>query len=237
MARLAKAGTRKRAPSSSTNATTASGWRAAGRPRSAAAAASSALTHAQRAVVGAAVRLGVEVRSRAYPGTASASAVTAHSVPRRPAAHPARGLGDLREPGPGLGLQRASRRPGSSPRRCARSRPARRTSDEVVLARSRHGRGRIRRMADARTACPDSSTPTATPFSARLRGRRRAGRSGTPARRLLEWREAMYAAAGALDPDSIHAVAWPPTGRWWPPGTSAVGEFHYPHHRPDGDAL
>ena len=44
MARLAKVGVRKRAPSSSTNATTASGWRRPASDSSTLAAASSALT-------------------------------------------------------------------------------------------------------------------------------------------------------------------------------------------------
>jgi formimidoylglutamate deiminase len=48
------------------------------------------------------------------------------------------------------------------------------------------------------------------------------------------WREAMYAAAGALDPDSIHQVCRAAYGEMVAAGYVAVGEFHYPHHRPDG---
>ena len=48
------------------------------------------------------------------------------------------------------------------------------------------------------------------------------------------WREAMYAAAGALDPDSIHAVCLAAYREMVAAGYVAVGEFHYPHHRPDG---
>ena len=48
------------------------------------------------------------------------------------------------------------------------------------------------------------------------------------------WREAMYAAAGRLDPDSIYDVALLVYREMVACGYVAVGEFHYPHHRPDG---
>ena len=48
------------------------------------------------------------------------------------------------------------------------------------------------------------------------------------------WREAMYAEAGRLDPDSAHEVALAAYGEMRSAGYVAVGEFHYPHHRPDG---
>ncbi len=48
------------------------------------------------------------------------------------------------------------------------------------------------------------------------------------------WREAMYAAAGALDPDSIRDVALRCFAQMRRAGYTAVGEFHYVHHRPDG---
>ena len=48
------------------------------------------------------------------------------------------------------------------------------------------------------------------------------------------WREAMYAEAGRLDPDSAHEVALVAYGEMRSAGYVAVGEFHYPHHRPDG---
>jgi formimidoylglutamate deiminase len=48
------------------------------------------------------------------------------------------------------------------------------------------------------------------------------------------WREAMYAAAGRLDPDSAHAVALLAYREMRAAGFVAVGEFHYVHHRPDG---
>jgi formimidoylglutamate deiminase len=48
------------------------------------------------------------------------------------------------------------------------------------------------------------------------------------------WREAMYAAAGRLDPESAHAVALLAYREMVAAGYVAVGEFHYVHHRPDG---
>ena len=48
------------------------------------------------------------------------------------------------------------------------------------------------------------------------------------------WREAMYAAAGRLDPDSAHAIALLAYREMVAVGYVAVGEFHYVHHRPDG---
>ncbi|MGH2805416.1 MAG: formimidoylglutamate deiminase, partial [Thermoleophilaceae bacterium] len=48
------------------------------------------------------------------------------------------------------------------------------------------------------------------------------------------WREAMYALAGQLDPDSIEAASHAAFAEMAAAGYGAVGEFHYVHHRPDG---
>jgi formimidoylglutamate deiminase len=48
------------------------------------------------------------------------------------------------------------------------------------------------------------------------------------------WREAMYAAAMGLDPESIEDVARRVFGQMRAAGYTTVGEFHYVHHRPDG---
>lgn len=48
------------------------------------------------------------------------------------------------------------------------------------------------------------------------------------------WREAMYEAAGRLDPDGYHAVAVAVFAEMVAAGWTAVGEFHYLHHRADG---
>ncbi len=48
------------------------------------------------------------------------------------------------------------------------------------------------------------------------------------------WRELMYAAAGRLDPDSYFRVARAVFAEMVLSGMTAVGEFHYVHHQPDG---
>ena len=48
------------------------------------------------------------------------------------------------------------------------------------------------------------------------------------------WREAMFAAAAALDPDAMRAVAEHVYREMRAAGYGVVGEFHYVHHRPGG---
>jgi formimidoylglutamate deiminase len=48
------------------------------------------------------------------------------------------------------------------------------------------------------------------------------------------WREEMYAHAAVLDPERIRDVARRCFGQMRAAGYTAVGEFHYVHHRPDG---
>jgi formiminoglutamate deiminase len=48
------------------------------------------------------------------------------------------------------------------------------------------------------------------------------------------WREQMYAVAGRLDPDSYYALASATYREMAAAGITAVGEFHYLHHQPDG---
>ena len=48
------------------------------------------------------------------------------------------------------------------------------------------------------------------------------------------WREEMYAVAGMLDPERYRALAIAVFSEMLAAGYTAVGEFHYVHHRPDG---
>jgi formimidoylglutamate deiminase len=48
------------------------------------------------------------------------------------------------------------------------------------------------------------------------------------------WRTAMFAAAGALDPDAMRDVALRVYREMRAAGYGVVGEFHYVHHQPDG---
>jgi formiminoglutamate deiminase len=66
-------------------------------------------------------------------------------------------------------------------------------------------------------------------FHRALRGRTQAGR-GT----FWTWREQMYAVAARLDPDTCFDLARATYREMLAAGITAVGEFHYLHHQPDG---
>jgi formimidoylglutamate deiminase len=69
-------------------------------------------------------------------------------------------------------------------------------------------------------------------FQRDLRGR--AERRSSAEDDFWSWRTQMYAAAATLDPESIHDVARRCYRQMRHAGYTAVGEFHYVHHRPDG---
>ncbi|GAA2283731.1 formimidoylglutamate deiminase [Streptomyces ruber] len=66
-------------------------------------------------------------------------------------------------------------------------------------------------------------------FHRALRGTVQIG-SGT----FWTWREAMYAVAGRLTPDTYHALARATYAEMALAGITCVGEFHYVHHAPGG---
>jgi formiminoglutamate deiminase len=66
-------------------------------------------------------------------------------------------------------------------------------------------------------------------FHRALRGRVQAGRGS-----FWSWREAMYDVADRLDPDRYRALARATFAEMALAGITAVGEFHYLHHGPDG---
>jgi len=66
-------------------------------------------------------------------------------------------------------------------------------------------------------------------FHRALRGRTHGG-GGT----FWTWREAMYAVAARLDPDSYRALATAAYAEMALAGVTAVAEFHYVHHGPGG---
>ena len=68
-------------------------------------------------------------------------------------------------------------------------------------------------------------------FHRALRGRTH-GDGGT----FWTWREAMYAVANRLTPESYLALARAAYAEMALAGYTVVGEFHYVHHRPDGTA-
>jgi formimidoylglutamate deiminase len=71
-------------------------------------------------------------------------------------------------------------------------------------------------------------------FQRHLRGRVEVRDPAAPEDDFWSWREAMYAAAEALDPRGVRTVAEECFDAGRRAGYTAVGEFHYVHHRPDG---
>nr|WP_277613095.1 formimidoylglutamate deiminase [Cryobacterium cryoconiti] len=60
------------------------------------------------------------------------------------------------------------------------------------------------------------------------------GRTHDAAGDFWQWRQAMYAVAGHLDPERYFRLARAVFAEMLVCGYTAVGEFHYLHHRPDG---
>jgi formimidoylglutamate deiminase len=71
-------------------------------------------------------------------------------------------------------------------------------------------------------------------FQRHLRGRVEVREPSAPEDDFWSWREAMYGAAEAIDPRGMRAVAEECFDAGRRAGYTAVGEFHYVHHRPDG---
>ncbi|MFT2816200.1 amidohydrolase family protein [Leifsonia sp. A12D58] len=79
------------------------------------------------------------------------------------------------------------------------------------------------------TVLPGMANAHSHAFHRALRGRTHAN-GGT----FWVWRETMYAAAAALDPASYYDLAKAVFAEMVTAGWTAVGEFHYVHHSPDG---
>lgn len=91
--------------------------------------------------------------------------------------------------------------------------------------------GIARRESD-RILLPGLATAHSHAFQRVIRGRtqRRGGAAGS----FWSWREAMYGVAQRLDPETIFAVSRFAYAELALAGVTAVGEFHYVHHQPDG---
>ena len=70
-------------------------------------------------------------------------------------------------------------------------------------------------------------------FQRLIRGATHRAGEGDPST-FWSWREAMYRAAQALDPDALGAATRACFAEMLRAGITCVGEFHYLHHRPDG---
>lgn len=78
-------------------------------------------------------------------------------------------------------------------------------------------------------ALPGAVNAHSHAFHRVLRGRTHRGRDS-----FWAWRDEMYAAAAALDPDGYYALARGVFAEMLLAGYTAVGEFHYLHHAPGG---
>lgn len=81
-----------------------------------------------------------------------------------------------------------------------------------------------------RVVLPGLASAHSHAFQRALRGRaqRRGGGS------FWSWRGLMYELASSLDPETIHAISRYAFVELAQAGVTAVGEFHYVHHQPDG---
>jgi formiminoglutamate deiminase len=79
------------------------------------------------------------------------------------------------------------------------------------------------------TVLPGMGDAHSHAFHRTLRGRTQADGGD-----FWRWRERMYAAASALDPDLYYELASAVFAEMLVSGWTAVGEFHYVHHRQDG---
>jgi formiminoglutamate deiminase len=79
------------------------------------------------------------------------------------------------------------------------------------------------------TVLPGMGDAHSHAFHRSLRGRTHANGGD-----FWRWRENMYAAASALDPDLYYELASAVFAEMLVSGWTAVGEFHYVHHRQDG---
>ena len=89
-------------------------------------------------------------------------------------------------------------------------------------------------MPDATLRIPGFANAHSHAFQRALRGRVERVDPAHPHDDFWTWREAMYAAANAVDPDGCYEVARRLYGEMVAAGYTVVGEFHYPHHQPGG---
>jgi formiminoglutamate deiminase len=90
------------------------------------------------------------------------------------------------------------------------------------------GSGVVRRLAGL--TLPGFANAHSHAFHRVLRGRTHTGGPGS----FWTWRDLMYRTAATLEPDSYRRLARAVFGEMAMSGITAVGEFHYLHHSPDG---
>ena len=90
----------------------------------------------------------------------------------------------------------------------------------------------IARLEGERIVLPGIATAHSHAFQRALRGRTQ--RRASSKESFWSWRGLMYALASKLDPESIYALSRFAYAELALAGVTAVGEFHYVHHQPDG---
>jgi formimidoylglutamate deiminase len=90
-------------------------------------------------------------------------------------------------------------------------------------------------MPDDTLRIPGFANAHSHAFQRALRGRVERVDPEHPHDDFWTWREAMYEAANAVDPEACYEVARQVYGEMVDAGYTVVGEFHYPHHRPGGE--
>lgn len=90
----------------------------------------------------------------------------------------------------------------------------------------------VLQLIDGDIHLPALTTAHSHAFQRAMRGRAQRGSSRDES--FWSWREAMYAHAASLDPESIYQVSRIAYEELRRAGVRTVGEFHYVHHQPDG---
>ncbi|MEE8410346.1 MAG: formimidoylglutamate deiminase [Myxococcota bacterium] len=85
---------------------------------------------------------------------------------------------------------------------------------------------------DGRVLLPGTVNAHSHAFQRLLRGRTQT--AGPSSDTFWTWRDIMYRVAGALDPDGVFVASRQAFVEMALAGVTAVGEFHYVHHQPDG---
>jgi formimidoylglutamate deiminase len=86
-----------------------------------------------------------------------------------------------------------------------------------------------------RALAPGFANAHSHAFQRRLRGRVERADPSHPHDDFWTWRERMYALAESLDPTSIREISERCYREMLSAGYTSVAEFHYVHHRPDGE--
>ncbi|MGE0489983.1 MAG: formimidoylglutamate deiminase [Vulcanimicrobiota bacterium] len=92
---------------------------------------------------------------------------------------------------------------------------------------------RVQRLA-RRALLPGLVNAHSHAFQRAIRGRTEFRDPARPSDDFWSWRECMYAAARSLSPEEVEAVSRMAFVEMVLAGITAVGEFHYLHHQPDG---